>query len=199
MCGRSFSLSPSSVMMNVEIRNITGVADFGCKLNLEEIYAWMPKFEKKKRQTLEAKMSPRFRALTLRILHPVKATAQLFRTGKVICIGTKSETDLQAAGDRFCFILILLGYQPVFNGFRVCNMVSSWVSGGHLNIEKLHTEHGGIFEPEIFPALSFYVNNVTLLIFHSGKVVATGGKRQEDLNIAHERITSILNAGDYFK
>ena len=189
--------------MDVEIRNITGVGDFGCELNLEEIYAWLPKTDeknKKNRLPIEVKYNPKkFKGLTMRILSPVKATAQLFHTGKVVCVGTKSLKELEEAGQRFSYILTLHGYLPVFKGFNVCNIVSSWSSGGRLNIEKLYTDHGGFFEPELFPAMQYYVGTVTLLIFHSGKVVATGAKRQEELNTAHEKISSILNVGEYFK
>ena len=153
----------------------------------------------KERLPLEVKYDKNaFKGLTLRILYPVKATLLLFHTGKVVCIGTKSLTELLTAGHYFTHILFLHGYQPVFSGFTVKNMVSSWSSGGRLKVEQLYAEHGGIYEPELFPALLFYVGNVTLLIFHSGKVVATGARRHKELNIAHEKISSILNTGYYF-
>ena len=189
-----------SSVMNVEIRNITATGDFRCVLDLRQIFSWLPLAVEKNRLPIEVKYNvERFKGLTLRILYPVKATVLLFHTGKVVCIGTKSLQQLEEAGHQFTHILILLGYQPIFSGFRVCNMVSSWSSGGRLNIEKLYTEQGGFYEPERFPAMQYYVNNVTLLIFYTGKVVATGAKRQEELNVAHEKISCILKAGDYFK
>lgn len=233
----------------IEIRNITGVGDFGCPFNLKQIYRWLrplkskkktkkkakkfysvrsqtmsesdehneetqkkerrtllvkPKTKKKKKHhikpIIEVRYSKKlFKALTLRILYPVKATIQLFHTGKAVCIGTKSLTELEEAGRQFCNILIMLHYQPRFDGFRVCNLLGTWSINHRLNIEKLYTEHGGIFEPELFPAMQYYVGDVTLLIFRSGKIIATGAKSEEDLTIAHDKVSSILNVGDYFK
>ena len=242
----------SIIHPSVEIRNITGVGDFGCTLDLKQIFSYIPHAyvnkEKKKRcdskqykkrlvanasstrsqllkptkknkqktqqlsksereallkkqrerLPIEAKYDPeRFNGLILRILHPVKATVLLFRTGKVVCIGTKSLKELAEAGRYFTHILFMHGYQPVFSGFIVKNLVSSWTHSCRLNIEQLHNEHGGVYEPENFPALQHYIHNVTLLIFTSGKIVATGAKTQEELNAAHRDISSMLYSGMY--
>ena len=200
-------------MEDVEIRNMTAVGSFGCLIDLKQLYKWLAPLQKKKkikrkkfnhqaidRQAIEVNYDEhRFHGLTIRLLFPVKATVLLFRTGKAVCIGVTSFQTLQEVGLRIKYILILHGFQPVFGGFRICNMVSSWSMDGRLNIEKLHTEQGGFYEPEIFPALQFYIGNVTLLIFHSGKVVATGAKRQEELNFAHQKLSNILCSKYYRK
>ena len=47
--------------------------------------------------------------------------------------------------------------------------------------EQLADDRTGIYAPELFPALDFKMKNITWLIFHSGKVIATGAKRQADI------------------
>lgn len=154
--------------------------------------------KQKERLPIEVKYNEyRFNGLILRILYPVKATMLVFRTGKIICLGTKSLKELEEAGRYFTHILFMHGYQPVFSGFTVKNMVGSWSIDYQLNIQRLHSECGGMYEPERFPALQYYIDNVTLLIFTSGKVIATGAKRQEELNTAHRKFIDMLSSGVY--
>ena len=160
--------------------------------------------EKRQRERLPMEVSYNeqvFNGLTLRILKPVKTSMLLFRTGKVVCLGTKSLTELQQAGTYLAHILYMHSYLPVFNGFRVCNMVGSWSIDNRrrINLDKLYVEQGGMYEPEVFPAMQFYVGNVTLLIFKTGKIVATGAKQHEELNVAREKLSNILSSDIYFK
>jgi transcription initiation factor TFIID TATA-box-binding protein len=166
----------------MELRNIIGVTDLGCKLNLKDISLKVP----------TARYNPyRFSGLTLRISSP-KASAQVFSSGKVVCLGTKSLDELDLAGREFARLLALLGYEVKFNSFTIKNMVGSCSAGFRINLGKLVDNHGGIFEPELFPAFQKRVENVTLLIFHSGKIIATGAKTKEEIDHAYNKIYPAL-------
>lgn len=166
----------------MEIQNIIATADFGCELNLQDIHLKIP----------ETKYNPsRFSALTLRIANP-KATAQVFRTGKIVCLGTKSEEELRLACFEFARILNELGYTAAFKGYMVKNMVATCCMGFRLRLTVLHTTYGGLLEPELSPALQLKVGNVTLLIFHSGKIIATGAKTKQEISETYQQMLPIL-------
>jgi transcription initiation factor TFIID TATA-box-binding protein len=166
----------------MEVQNIIATTDLGCQLNLNDIALKVPK----------AKYNPlKFAGLTLRIREP-KATAQLFQNGKMVCLGTKTLADLDQAGREFVRFLTLLGYPAKFTSFTVCNMVGSADAKFRIDVENLSDENGGFFAPELFPALNYRLNNITFLIFHSGKVVATGAKKQEEIDDTYVNIYAML-------
>lgn len=96
----------SNTLINMEIRNITAVMDFNCKFNLPELFAKLPHAVKGPRRSryhtpppqreIDARYNPegttakprkKFPGLTLRITKPVKATAHIFSSGKIVCLG----------------------------------------------------------------------------------------------------------------
>ena len=163
----------------MEVRNIIATTDFGCRLKLMDINLSIPetKYNRSK-----------FSGLTLWIENP-KATAQIFSTGKIVCLGTKSETELHLAGHEIANILIKLGYDAVFTGFTIHNMVGSCDVGFKIELETIV---GGIYTPELFPALNYKLDNVTLLVFHSGKIIATVAKTKEEIEKTYDKIFPIL-------
>ena len=172
--------STTLLCSHMEVRNIVAITDFGCQLNLRDINLKIP----------ETTYNPsKFSGLTLRIKTP-KATAQIFRTGKIVCLWTKNETELHLAGCEFAKILIRLGYNAVFTGFTIKNLVASCNVGFKIHLETIV---GGIYTPELFPALNYKLNNVTLLIFQSGKVIATGAKTKEEIDKTYDKLFPVLS------
>lgn len=167
----------------MEVRNITATTDLKCSLDLKNIIMRVPM----------VKYNPdRFSGLTMRIKSP-KATAHLFSNGKMVCLGTKSEMELNTAGYEFTRLLIYLGYEVEFTGFTIKNMVCSCDVGFKLSLETMiDNYYGCIFEPEIYPALYYYVKNVTLIVFHTGKVIATGGKTKKQIDEAYNILYPML-------
>ena len=161
----------------MEIQNIVATTDFGCRLDLHHIKQNIP----------ETKYNPnKFNGLTLRIKG---ATAQLFGTGKCVCLGTKTKFDLDLAGHEFARILNCLGYNASFNKFAIKNLVASVDVGFKIRVEILTV---GIYNPELFPALQYKLENVTFLVFHSGKVIATGAKQEEEIKNAYNKLYPAL-------
>ena len=167
----------------MEVRNIIATTDLSCFLNLKDIALKVP-------NSKYNDLNGRCFGLTLKLENP-KATARIFRTGKVVCLGTKTQSELEKAGHEI--VRLLAPCSAKFTGFIVNNMVGSCDVRCKLNIEKLYELIGGIYEPELFPALQYCTKNkITLLIFHSGKMVATGAKQKHDLDDAHAFILPLL-------
>ena len=169
----------------MEVQNITATGDLGCFLKLKDVALQVPnsKFND---------VQGRCFGLTLKLKNP-KATVRIFHTGKVVCLGTKSHSDLKNVGQELLRLLDTLIGSAEFTGFTINNMVGSCDIGHKLDLGKLYETIGGKFEPELFPAFHYCTKNkTTLLIFQSGKVIATGAKQIDDLNEAHAHIFPIL-------
>lgn len=65
-----------------------------------------------------------------------------------------------------------------------------------IRLEGLAWSHGHFaqYEPELFPGLIYRMQmpKIVLLIFVSGKIVLTGGKKREDIYQAFENIYPVL-------
>lgn len=207
--GRQFFQSSVVVM---EIRNITAVGDFGCKLDLPTLYEKLPHVIEKKRrysrfnlrpplQELDARYKPagsatnpksRFPGLTLRITKPVKASVHVFASGKAVCLGTKSIIELKKAGLKFAQILISNGYSVRFPEFEIKNFVSSASVRSNIDLIKFQETIGGFYEPELFPGLQYSIKKKTVTFFHTGKIVVTGLKREEEIKEIYEEILTLV-------
>jgi len=134
-----------------------------------------------------------FPGLVYRTQSP-KSAALIFRSGKIVCTGAKSIDDVhEALGIIF---EKLRGLQiPVEDDpeITVQNIVSSADLGHNLNLNALAIGLGledVEYEPEQFPGLVYRMDEpeVVILLFGSGKIVITGGKRTDDAEGAVEEI-----------
>ena len=117
----------------------------------------------------------------------------VFRTGKLISVGTKSprqaESELKKASK------ILQSYKlskPVKIISQVRNIVGRYDLQKKLDIENLaRTLPKAMYEPEVFPGLIYPIqNSCTALLFSSGKGVIAGAKSIEEVNSAMFEIKS---------
>jgi len=181
-----------------QIYNIVASVQLKCELDLRKI-------------ALHAKNSEynphRFTALILRINEP-NATALVFKNGKLVCVGTKSESDAWTATRKFakiikkCCIDAHLDPQIKFEHFGIQNIVGSCFVGFPVNLELLAIDPKQFrfihYDPEVFPGLIYKMHtvqqsrNLTLLIFTSGKIVITGARTKSDLIMAYENIKPVL-------
>lgn len=149
-------------------QNVVATVNLDCKLDLKEIAL----------KARNAEYNPkRFAAVIMRIREP-KATALIFSSGKMVCTGSKSETDARLAARKFARILQKLEMEVTFKEFKVQNMVGSCDVRFPIRLEGLAATHSHFcsYEPELFPGLIYRMIDpkVVLLIFVSGKVVLTG-------------------------
>ena len=80
---------------------------------------------------------------------------------------------------------------------KVQNMVGSGSVGFDLNLNKLAMQLDNTeFEPEQFPGLVYKIKDPfhsTFLLFSNGKIVCTGAKNEEEMNICFEQLIKNLN------
>ncbi|KAK6143682.1 hypothetical protein DH2020_024030 [Rehmannia glutinosa] len=180
----SDNIKPSPI-----IQNIVSTVNLDCKLNLQSIAS----------KALNAEYNPnRFSAVIMRIKEP-KTTALIFKSGKVVCTGAKTEEASKIAARKFARIVQKLGFPVNFVNFRIQNIVASCDVRFVIRLESMAAtcsdeEHSAVYEPELFPGLIYRTNNskVVILVFASGKIVIAGAKVEEDIFTAFHKIYPIL-------
>ncbi|KUO80387.1 MAG: TATA-box-binding protein, partial [Vulcanisaeta sp. OSP_8] len=136
-----------------------------------------------------------FPGLILRLQRP-KISALIFRTGKMVCTGAKSENELKRAVKELVRLLNEHGADvPLTPEIQVQNIVASGNLHAEVDIEKsaLMLENS-MYEPEQFPGLIYRMDDpkVVLLIFSSGKIVCTGAKKEVQVRDAVFKIHDVL-------
>lgn len=139
----------------------------------------------------------RFTGLIMRIHNP-RATALIFRSGKLVCTGARSEENSLLAAKKFARIIQKLGFSVKFSCFKIQNIVATCDLKFPIKLENLNHMHGQFssYEPELYPGLTYrmVMPRVVLLIFVNGKVVLTGAKNRTELQDALNNIYPILKS-----
>ncbi|ADN50216.1 TATA-box-binding protein [Vulcanisaeta distributa] len=168
------------------IENIVATVNLGIDLDLDKLAERLPAAEYNPEQ---------FPGLILRLQRP-KISALIFRTGKMVCTGAKSENELKRAVKELVRLLNEHGADvPLTPEIQVQNIVASGNLHAEVDIEKsaLMLENS-MYEPEQFPGLIYRMDDpkVVLLIFSSGKIVCTGAKKEQQVRDAVFKIHDIL-------
>ncbi len=111
----------------------------------------------------------------------------VFRTGKLISVGTKSPDQAKKELKKACKILQKYKIaKPAKITSQVRNIVSGFNVNKKLPIETLaRTLPKSIYEPEQFPGLIYRIqDSCVALLFASGKGVIAGAKSIEETNSA---------------
>lgn len=120
----------------------------------------------------------------------------VFRTGKLISVGTKSQEQSYSELRKSCKILQNHNLaKPIKIIPQVRNMVARFDFGEKLPILKLaRILPRCMYEPEQFPGLIFHIeNSCTALIFASGKIILAGAKSIEELNSSLFELESLIS------
>ena len=137
----------------------------------------------------------RFAAVIMRIREP-KTTALIFKSGKMVVTGAKTEEDARNAARKYARIIQKLDFPAKFTEFKIQNIVGSCDVKFPIRLEGLAYKHShySSYEPELFPGLIYRMVSpkIVLLIFVSGKVVLTGGKVRNEIYSAFEKIYPVL-------
>ena len=137
----------------------------------------------------------RFAAVIMRIREP-KTTALIFKSGKMVVTGAKSEEQARNAARKYARIIQKLDFPVRFDSFKIQNIVGSCDVRFPIRLEGLAYKHShySSYEPELFPGLIYRMvqPKIVLLIFVSGKVVLTGGKVRNEIYNAFEQIYPVL-------
>ena len=185
MGARSLAAKKKPVIV---IQNVVATASLGQSMDLDSIT----------RVLLGAQYRPEvFPALIFRLKEP-KTGILIFRTGKMVCTGAKSEQQarravLKVVDDLKMSGIAILGKPDI----QVQNIVASIELFGSVDLEKAaYSLERTMYEPEQFPGLIYRMNDpkVVMLIFTSGKLVCTGAKKEEEVYEAVAKLQETLES-----
>jgi transcription initiation factor TFIID TATA-box-binding protein len=131
----------------------------------------------------------RFPGLIYHVLKP-KGAVLLFRSGKLVCTGTKNMDDVKTVINGIVSTLKKHKFDVVAKPqITVQNIVASADLKNYLDLVKLSLTFGIErieYEPEQFPGLVYRLKEpkIVILLFSSGKIVLTGGRNIGDVKRA---------------
>jgi transcription initiation factor TFIID TATA-box-binding protein len=174
----------------IKIENVVASTAIGIEINLKQATL-----------ALEgADYDPeRFPGLVYHTKDP-KTAALIFRTGKIVCTGAKSIDEVHKSLENVFQSLRNIGIDVKGTPeIKVQNIVASADLHSVLNLNAIATGLGleNIeYEPEQFPGLVYRLSDpkVVVLLFGSGKLVITGGRKLEDAANAVDRIVKELKS-----
>lgn len=170
----------------INIQNVVATATLGQDLDPDSIVRVFPSVEYR---------PEKFPGLVYRLKKPKTATL-IFRSGKMVCTGAKSERQARKAVLRVVDELkkngIVIAGKPTI---QTQNIVASVVLGGSIDLEKTtYSLEKTMYEPEQFPGLIYRMNDpkVVILLFSSGNLVCTGAKKEEEVDLAVTKLQETL-------
>ena len=174
----------------VSVENVVASASVDQKIDLIEITEKFPDTEYHPEQ---------FPGLVFRLTTPRTATL-IFRTGKMVCTGAKSE-EMAIKAVNTVVQKLRKGKVKIKKDavITVQNMVASINLGGKIHLEKAaRTLARSMYEPEQFPGLIHRMLDpkTVILVFSSGKLVCTGGKTEKDVYRSVNLLHSLLEEKD---
>ncbi len=170
----------------VSIVNVVASASVDQKLDLNEITKKFP----------DTEYHPDlFPGLVFRLKTPKTATL-VFRTGKMVCTGAKSE-DVSRKAVKTVVQKLRKGGIKIKKDATVTiqNIVASINLGGKISLEQAaRTLPRSMYEPEQFPGVIHRMLDpkTVILLFASGKLVCTGGKTEKDVYRSVNNLHSML-------
>ncbi len=177
-----------SKKFDFKIENIVASAQLNMELDLFTLADEIDQIEYEPEQ---------FPGAILKFKEP-KASLLLFKNGKVICTGSKSEKEVQKALNKTK--KLLLPYAKNIKSkskpnFKIENIVSSASFDLVLDLFYIAYELDDIeYEPEQFPGaiLKFKEPKASLLLFKNGKVICTGSKSEKEIEQALKKAYNLL-------
>jgi transcription initiation factor TFIID TATA-box-binding protein len=176
--------------LDISVENVVATATLGQKLDLIAIMKVFRNVEYRPKK---------FPGLVFRLKRPKTATL-IFSTGKMVCTGAKSEKMARSAVKKVVRELknngiIILGKPEIM----IQNIVATANFHGKIDLEMAADVMDNVmYEPEQFPGLIYRMGDpkVVILIFTSGKLVCTGGKSAEMVDVAVAKLHGILEDYD---
>ena len=169
------------------IQNIVASANLNIELDLYGIAREVDNVEYEPEQ---------FPGAILKLTKP-KTSLLLFKNGKVICTGAKSEKDVAKA--------IKTAYQNIKQNvknnkrakieYSIVNIVASAALNVELDLYGIAREVDNVeYEPEQFPGaiLKLAKPKTSLLLFKNGKLICTGATNEEQVKKAINKAYSLI-------
>jgi transcription initiation factor TFIID TATA-box-binding protein len=175
------------IFMDIKIQNVVVSARIEATLPLIKIA-----------ETFEAaEYEPEaFPGLVMRLEDP-KITALIFRSGTIVCVGSKSLKDAEEGIDKILKMLKKVGVKaPATYKTKIENVVAVGSLGRDINLEKVaFAMENSEYEPENFPGLICRLEefNTSFLVFSSGSIVCVGAKKISEAKEGLQKIEKVLS------
>jgi transcription initiation factor TFIID TATA-box-binding protein len=175
---------------SIKIRNVVAVATLNQKFDLNAIVRENPLVD----------YNPAvFPGLVFKLRKP-RTSILIFRTGKMVCTGAKSEKKALKAIKKVIKELQINGIIiPGKPEIKIVNIVASANLLGKIELEDVaYSLNKTMYEPEQFPGLIYRMDDpkVVILIFATGKLVCTGAKKEAEVYRAVENLRQQLENND---
>ena len=175
---------------SIMIQNVVACATLNQKFDLNAIVRGNPLVDYR---------PEKFPGLVFRLKRP-RTAILIFRTGKMVCTGAKSEKEASKAINKVLKELktngIIIPGKPEI---KIVNIVASANLLGKVELEDVaYALKKTMYEPEQFPGLIYRMDNpkVVILIFATGKLVCTGAKKEVEIYEAVENLRLQLQKND---
>lgn len=177
-------------MSDVKIQNVVASVDLHQKIDLLAIMKTFVNVDYHPK---------RFPGLVFKLKRPKTATL-IFSTGKMVCTGAGSVKTARRAVRKVVKMLkeesfIIKGKPDI----TIQNIVSTADMGGRVDLEGVADLLDNVmYEPEMFPGAIYRMEEprVVILIFHSGKMVITGAKKENYAEEAARKLMVLLRDED---
>jgi transcription initiation factor TFIID TATA-box-binding protein len=171
---------------NIRVVNIVVSTSFEKAIPLERMAATLSNTEYNPEQ---------FPGLVIRIKEP-KTSALVFSSGKIVCTGARTMVEVDESIKQIIKSLEKINVKiKIKPEITIQNIVASGEIGVILNLNELAMKlENTEYEPEQFPGLVYKLRDcqATFLLFSNGKIVCTGTKSNEDIDIAVEKLIENL-------
>ena len=148
-----------SINVDIFINSVLCAFNLRCRLDLEDILERGHNVELRENKYILMKMKK------------FSGTARIWSTGKVICMGSKSEEEAKIVSRRFARQLQRLGYNVRFTNFKIHNCHGSVLLPFQIKIKQFSQAHQeASYEPELHAGIIYKVEafSATLRIHRSG-------------------------------
>lgn len=141
-----------------------------------------------------------FNGLVFRL--PNLCTCLLFPNGALTAVGIKQLDSLPEIAQRLTVFLPPTCTVVCEKPLEVCNIVASLSLGCKIDLSQLYAtlqkDYLLMYDPEYFPGLKIELtksneNKLVAIVFHTGKVILTGGKTTFEIEYAQTRLDSLIS------
>jgi len=174
----------------IEIVNIVVLAIMDQKLDLLKIQEKFPDVEYHPKK---------FPGICFRLKN-FNTVTLIFSTGKMICVGSKTEEIAEESVKTIIQLLrskkFKIKNEPIIT---VQNIVSSINLGGKIDLEKTaRSLPRSMYEPEQFPGVFHRMIHpkTVVQVFSTGKLICTGAKKESDVYQSINNMHSLLEEKD---
>ena len=176
--------------LNLKIQSITSTSNLGCSLNIKLLS------QKIKRREI----GQNNKSLLIIKSKDNNIINNIYPNGKLICIGSKSEKEAKSNCIKIAKLIKKLGYEVTLKDYKIQNIVANYDINFGLNLNKLYKKICEYnineyckYDKNKFPGLIFYINDINVTLFETGKIIISGAKNKKDIEKIFKEIYSLLN------